>query len=193
MPLAQVLDVYFPNRMSGPAKVWHYAARVWEFVSGEPRESNTEGGVFPAIFGTIMLIFLMSILSFPLGVLAGIERGWFQQALAESAYAEQQRYESGDLIRVGVNAFADDGDRVVDTLVIGEEAERSQRARVARTRAGRDPSAAAASLAALTVAAATDANLVDPLVTCARAGCTEGEMVAALTGVFGEYRETPRF
>ncbi|HSR36705.1 MAG TPA: phosphate ABC transporter permease PstA, partial [Desulfurivibrionaceae bacterium] len=37
-----------------------------------PRESNTEGGLFPAIFGTVMLIFLMSIFSFPLGVLAGI-------------------------------------------------------------------------------------------------------------------------
>ena len=47
LPLAQVLDVYFPNAMGLPAKTWHYTTRVWEFVSDEPRESNTEGGRVP--------------------------------------------------------------------------------------------------------------------------------------------------
>ena len=70
LPLAQVIDVYFPNAMGGPAKVWHYAKRLWEFVADEPRESNTEGGVFPAIFGTVMMVVIMSILVTPLGVLA---------------------------------------------------------------------------------------------------------------------------
>ena len=43
---------------------------LWEFVSGEPREANTEGGVFPAIFGTVLMVILMSIVVTPLGVLA---------------------------------------------------------------------------------------------------------------------------
>lgn len=70
--LIQIVRVYQPNAMSLSAKLRHYAAKVWELFSEDPRESNTEGGLFPAIFGTIMLVFLMSLLSFPLGVVAGI-------------------------------------------------------------------------------------------------------------------------
>ncbi len=61
-----------PNDMSVLEKAAAYAGRAWEFVSGEPRESNTEGGVFPAIFGTVMLVVIMSIAVVPLGVLAAI-------------------------------------------------------------------------------------------------------------------------
>ncbi len=60
------------------------------------------------------------------GVLEGIERGWFQQLIAEAAFTEQRRLESGDLVRVGVNAFVDPGAASVDTLVIGPEAEAVQ-------------------------------------------------------------------
>ena len=49
-----------------------YAGRLWEFVSGDPRESNTEGGIFPAIFGTVMMVFMMSVVVVPLGVLAAL-------------------------------------------------------------------------------------------------------------------------
>ncbi|HAD05214.1 MAG: phosphate ABC transporter, permease protein PstA [Desulfuromonadales bacterium GWD2_61_12] len=70
--LADIVRVYAPNAMSLPAKVGHYLSKIWELLSDEPRESNTEGGLFPAIFGTVMLIFLMSAFSFPVGVLAGI-------------------------------------------------------------------------------------------------------------------------
>jgi methylmalonyl-CoA mutase N-terminal domain/subunit len=127
------------------------------------------------------------------GVLAGIERGWFQQAIAESAFAEQRRYESGDLVKVGVNAFVDEHDEMVDTLVIGPEGERQQVETVKRVRAERDETGARSALDALVAAAGTDANLIDPLVSCARSLCTEGEIVSALTGVFGDYRETPWF
>jgi len=95
LPLAQVLDVYFPNRMSGPAKAWHYAVRVWEFVSDEPRESNTEGGVFPAIFGTVMMVIIMSVLITPLGVLA---------AFYLREYATQGPFVSA--VRIAVNNLA---------------------------------------------------------------------------------------
>jgi methylmalonyl-CoA mutase N-terminal domain/subunit len=128
------------------------------------------------------------------GVLAGIERGWFQQLIAEAAFEEQRRLESGDLVKVGVNAFVGDGAPSVDTLVIGPDAEESQRAAVAVTRSHRDAAAADGALASLrTAAAQPEAGLIEPLIDCARARCTEGEIVAALAEVFGGYRETPRY
>jgi len=128
------------------------------------------------------------------GVLAGIETGWFQQLIAEAAFEEQRRHESGDLVKVGVNAFVDPGAASVDTLVIGPEAEADQRDVVERTRSHRDAAAADGALATLRSAAASDdAELILPLVECARARCTEGEIVRTLASVFGDYRETPRF
>jgi len=127
------------------------------------------------------------------GVLVGIERGWFQQAIAESAFREQQRMESGDLVKVGVTAFVDDHEDLVETLVIDPQGERRQVEAVRELRAHRDEPGARASLDALVAAAGTDANLIDPLLTCAGTLCTEGEIVAALTEVFGSYIETPRF
>jgi phosphate transport system permease protein len=62
-----------PANALGAGGKWRlYGSRVWEFVAGEPRESNTEGGIFPAIFGTIMMVFLMSFAVAPLGVLAAL-------------------------------------------------------------------------------------------------------------------------
>jgi methylmalonyl-CoA mutase N-terminal domain/subunit len=127
------------------------------------------------------------------GVLAGIERSWFQQQIADSSFREQQRYESGDLIQIGMNAFEDPSEGIIDTLVIGPETESDQVRALARLRAERDPDAAAGALAALTEAARGTDNLIDPLVACARSSCTEGEIVAVLTEVFGSYREAPRF
>lgn len=73
--VADMVRVWQPNAMSVWAKCRHYAAKVWELLSDEPRESNTEGGLFPAIFGTVMLVFLMAITCFPLGVVAGVYLG----------------------------------------------------------------------------------------------------------------------
>jgi methylmalonyl-CoA mutase N-terminal domain/subunit len=127
------------------------------------------------------------------GVLAGIEKGWFQGLIAEAAFDEQRRYETLELTRVGVNRFVEEGDELIDTLVIGPDAERQQVALVRERRASRDEHTAAGAIAALIEDARGDANLIEPLVVCARAGCTEGEIVTALQGVFGEYRETPVF
>jgi methylmalonyl-CoA mutase, N-terminal domain len=128
------------------------------------------------------------------GVLAGIDRGWFQGLIAEAAFEEQRRYESGDLRKVGVNAFTSTDERPLDLLVIGPEAELSQRRRVAITRSERDDGRAAAALSALGDAARDDrADLMQPLIECARSRCTEGEIVAALREVFGWWREDPRF
>ena len=72
IPLAQIVRFYQPNTMSTGGKVLFYLTNLKELVVGQPRESNTEGGLFPAIFGTVMLIFLMSLVTFPLGVVAAI-------------------------------------------------------------------------------------------------------------------------
>jgi phosphate transport system permease protein len=61
-----------PNQMGTGARLALYASRIREFVTDDPRESNTEGGIFPAIFGTVMMVFLMSFAVVPLGVLAAI-------------------------------------------------------------------------------------------------------------------------
>ncbi len=72
IPLIEIVRIYQPNRMSLIEKSVFYLGKLKELLFGEPRESNTEGGLFPAIFGTIMLIFIMSLFSFPLGVIAAI-------------------------------------------------------------------------------------------------------------------------
>ncbi len=75
VPLLDVVRAYYPNATGPLAKAGHYLAKVWELLSTSPREANTEGGVLPAIFGTVALVLLMALCSFPLGVLAGIYLG----------------------------------------------------------------------------------------------------------------------
>ena len=72
IPLEDILDYWYPNQMSLPDKVMHWGKQVWKFLSEDPRESNSEGGVFPAIFGTVFLVLIMSIIVMPLGVIAAI-------------------------------------------------------------------------------------------------------------------------
>ncbi len=93
--LTDIVRAYQPNAMGLLAKLGHYFAKVWELLSTPPRESNTEGGVLPALFGTVTLIFLMAICSFPLGVLAGVYLGEYAQ---DGALVR--------LVRIGVNNLA---------------------------------------------------------------------------------------
>ncbi|MFP2770986.1 phosphate ABC transporter permease PstA [Oceanisphaera sp. KMM 10153] len=72
LSLGSVLDVTWPNDMGLMAKTLHWFKEIGKFVSGEPREANTEGGVFPAIFGTVFMVILMAIIVTPLGVVAAI-------------------------------------------------------------------------------------------------------------------------
>lgn len=72
IPLARIVRVYTPNAMNVGEKIAHYGAKLWEFVADEPREANTEGGVFPAIFGTVLLVIIMSIVVTPFGVIAAV-------------------------------------------------------------------------------------------------------------------------
>lgn len=72
IPLIQVRDAWYPNTMSFGQKMAHWAAQVKKFLTDSPREANTEGGVFPAIFGTVLMVILMSIVVMPFGVIAAV-------------------------------------------------------------------------------------------------------------------------
>ncbi|AEY02369.1 phosphate ABC transporter, inner membrane subunit PstA [Oceanimonas sp. GK1] len=72
LSLGEVLDVAWPNDMGWLAQTGHWFGAMGKFITGEPREANTEGGVFPAIFGTVFMVILMAIIVTPLGVVAAI-------------------------------------------------------------------------------------------------------------------------
>ena len=72
MPVSMVVRAIQPNDMNALEKIGLYFSRGWEFIAADPRESNTEGGIFPAIFGTVMMVFIMSFAVAPLGVLAAL-------------------------------------------------------------------------------------------------------------------------
>jgi phosphate transport system permease protein len=93
--LRDIVRIVRPNDLSRTGKASVYVSKVWEFVSGEPRESNTEGGIFPAIFGTVLMVVMMSLVSVPFGVVA---------ALYLREYALQGR--AVRLVRIAVNNLA---------------------------------------------------------------------------------------
>ncbi len=70
--LSKIVHGYMPNAMSNGDKLGHYFNEMWKFVSGEPREANTEGGIFPAIFGTVTMVMIMAVLVTPFGVVAAV-------------------------------------------------------------------------------------------------------------------------
>ena len=95
IPLAKIVHAYRPNDMGLFGKLGHFFGKIWEFVSDEPREANTEGGIFPAIFGTVLMVMLMSIIVTPFGILA---------ALYLREYAKQGPLTQS--IRIAVNNLA---------------------------------------------------------------------------------------
>lgn len=75
IPLVDIVRCSTPNSMTLWAKCRFYLAKWWELLTDQPREANQDGGIFPAILGTVLLVFLMAIVAFPLGVLAGVYLG----------------------------------------------------------------------------------------------------------------------
>jgi methylmalonyl-CoA mutase N-terminal domain/subunit len=126
------------------------------------------------------------------GVLAGIDEGWFQGAIADSAYEFEKAVGSGERAIVGVNKYASEDHEELDILRISDEVERSQRSRVAAVRQARDEAAVTSALEVLVEGARGEANLMPLMIGAARVRATEGEIAAALKGVFGGYREPPR-
>jgi methylmalonyl-CoA mutase N-terminal domain/subunit len=123
------------------------------------------------------------------GVVAGIESGWFQRQIARSAAEFQRDVEAQRRVIVGVNEFVSEDDHPVEVLRVTNDAEESQRRRVAALRARRDQALVDRRLEALRQAAESDQNVIGPMLDCARADCTLYEIRHALERVYGAYRE----
>jgi phosphate transport system permease protein len=95
IPLSKVVRVFQPNTMSLLDKVLHYGNKVVEFLTDDPREANTEGGIFPAIFGTVMMVLMMSVIVTPFGVIAAV----YLREYAKQGFTTR-------LIRIAVNNLA---------------------------------------------------------------------------------------
>ncbi|BCR26841.1 phosphate ABC transporter permease PstA [Aquipseudomonas alcaligenes] len=93
--LGKVVRAYQPNAMGTLDKLGFYFAKLWEFVSDDPREANTEGGIFPAIFGTVMMTLIMAVIVTPFGVLAAI---YLREYATQGALTR--------IIRIAVNNLA---------------------------------------------------------------------------------------
>ena len=87
LPISKVVHAYQPNSMNLWEKSIFYISKLGEFILDDPREANTEGGVFPAIFGTVMMVILMSIIVTPFGVIAAVylreyaTQGWLTRTI----------------------------------------------------------------------------------------------------------------
>ena len=124
------------------------------------------------------------------GVVEGLEQGWFQRKIHESAARQQWEIEQHRRVIVGVNEFISDGDALdIPLLRIGEEVDREQRTRLAKVRAERDQTLCDARLEGLRQAAHGTENVFPHILDCARAYCTLFEIRRALEDVFGAYRE----
>ena len=127
------------------------------------------------------------------GMVQAIEQNFPQREIADASFKYQSEVDSKQRIVVGVNDYVNEGDDEIPTLKVDRTLEAKQTGRLEATRAARDSQAVEQSLAALKAAAATEANLMPLFLDAARARASEGEMVAALQEVFGDYRESPVF
>jgi phosphate transport system permease protein len=95
IPMAKVVRAFQPNAMSLLDKMAHYGTKLVEFLTDDPREANTEGGIFPAIFGTVMMVMMMSVIVTPFGVIAAV----YLREYAKQGFTTR-------LIRIAVNNLA---------------------------------------------------------------------------------------
>ncbi len=95
LKIASIVRAFLPNDMGLGGKLVHYFQKLWEFVSTDPREANTEGGIFPAIFGTVMMVLIMSVIVTPFGVVAAV----YLREYARQGFVTR-------LIRIAVNNLA---------------------------------------------------------------------------------------
>jgi methylmalonyl-CoA mutase, N-terminal domain len=127
------------------------------------------------------------------GMVEAIKQNYPQREIADASFRLQEEIESGERIVVGVNRYEQDEEREQDILRIPPELERKQIDRVQAARTRRDSAAVETTLAKLREVAAGETNLIEPLLDCARAHATEGEIIGSLQQVFGTYTETPVF
>jgi len=116
-----------------------------------------------------------------------------QREIADARFDLQQRIDAGERVVVGVNAHTHADEEPIPILRIDPALERNQLGRLGAVRARRDAEAVERALTGLRAAAAMHMNLMPPLLACAGANATEGEIVEALQDVWGAYTETPIF
>ncbi len=97
IPVAEIVRLVPANRLGPGGRIRLYLERLREFVGGEPRESNTEGGVFPAIFGTVLMVVVLSLVVAPLGVLAAL---YLREYAREGAFVRVVRIAVSNLAGV---------------------------------------------------------------------------------------------
>ncbi len=124
------------------------------------------------------------------GAARAIEQGFFQEAIARSAYELQKEQESGSRVVVGVNRYVDDSPPLSINMPDYSALEREQRARLEEVKRVRDPEAVAAALERVRQAAAGTSPLMRPIIDAVRARTTLGEISDALREVWGVYRPT---
>jgi methylmalonyl-CoA mutase N-terminal domain/subunit len=128
------------------------------------------------------------------GMVEAVKKNFPQREIADASWRYQEEVDAGKRVVVGVNGYVLDDEQPIEILRIDPALERKQIDRVRAVRAGRDGLAVENALAKLKLAAADPGqNLMPPLIECARALCTEGEMIEALQTVFGTYAESPVF
>jgi methylmalonyl-CoA mutase, N-terminal domain len=128
------------------------------------------------------------------GMVEAVKLNYPQREIADAAFALQQQIDSRERIVVGVNSYVASDEQPIPTLRVDPALERKQIDRLNSARARRDGAAVERTLAALREHAAhADRNLMEPLLDCARAHASEGEIIESLQQVFGDYSETPVF
>ena len=127
------------------------------------------------------------------GMVEAIKQNYPQREIADASFRYQEEVDRGDRIVVGVNRYADRDEAQIPILRIDPALERKQVDRLQSVRGRRRGEDVEATLGRLKEAAAGEGNLMDPMIDCARAHASEGEIVAALQEVFGKYTETPVF
>jgi methylmalonyl-CoA mutase N-terminal domain/subunit len=127
------------------------------------------------------------------GMVQAVKRNFCQREIADAAFELQQAIDAGERVLVGVNRFTEGEEEEPEILRIDPALERKQVGRLQAVRATRDGVEVERTLAALRESAASERNLMAPLIDCARARASEGEIVDSLQKVFGSYTETPVF
>jgi methylmalonyl-CoA mutase N-terminal domain/subunit len=127
------------------------------------------------------------------GMVEAVKQNFPQREIAEASFRHQNEVDAGERVVVGVNRYRVDDEEPIEIHRIDPALERKQIGRLEAVRAARDTDEVERSLAALAEAAASDRNLIEPLLDCARAHASEGEIVESLQRVFGTYTETPVF
>src|SRR5262249_19389688 len=121
------------------------------------------------------------------GMIDAIEAGFFRREIADAAFQYQREVDAKRKLIVGVNAFVEPEEKLIDTLVIDDTVENEQVASLKRIKAQRDAGAVGRSLAEVCRVAATKENLMPTLLEAVRNRCGVGEIMNALADVFGRY------